>query len=326
MKEYRHLFELFTKHLADYTGALTGRAPSELYEPEVYMLSLGGKRLRPLLALIGCELFGKDPAAALGSALSAELFHNFSLIHDDILDAAPLRRNKATVHTKWNTNIAILSGDVMLVKAFQALSSYDDAQFRQLTTLLQRTAIEVCEGQQQDMNFEQFTEVSVEEYIRMIELKTAVLLGCCLQMGAINAGASEQQQKEIYDFGRFLGIAFQLNDDHLDAFSKDSAAFGKQPGGDILANKKTYLLTRALELANEADRTEIERLLGVSDKQNKINGMLSIYEKLDVHNLCREEADRYTQLALACLKRIDADAQKKQALQTFALELLNRQA
>jgi geranylgeranyl diphosphate synthase type II len=324
VKEYGELLTLFAAHLNSYSSALQNREPAELYEPEAYILTLGGKRVRPLLALVGCDLFGRDAALALNSALAVELFHNFSLIHDDILDAAPLRRNKPTVHTRWNTNIAILSGDVMLVKAFQVLTEYDASIFKKLSTLLQKTSIEVCEGQQQDMNFENAKEVTVEQYLKMIEYKTAVLLGCSLQMGAIVAEASTTAQEHLYEFGKNLGIAFQLNDDLLDAFAQNGSSFGKQPGGDIISNKKTFLLLKALALSNDQQKKEIERLMNLQNKEEKIKGMISIFETLDVRKHCIAEADRYTHIAIDCLEKISADPSKKQKLKNFAVELLQR--
>lgn len=327
MKDYSPLLALFLDHLGTYRAGLTSAAPKELYDPEHYILSLGGKRLRPLLALIACDLLGSDPKKALPSAMAVELFHNFSLVHDDILDAAPLRRNQATVHTKWNTNIAILSGDMILVKAFQTLEQYAPEEFRSLFSLFSRTAIQVCEGQQLDMNFESAGQVSVEDYLHMITNKTAVLLGCSLQMGAINAGAEEHVQQDLYRFGMHLGIAFQLLDDLLDAMADDAEKFGKQPGGDILANKKTFLLLKAMELASAPQRREIDRVLGLgSDKATeKINAMLALYTSLGIKELCREEADKHTRLAIGFMERLPVAEPKKQALRLFALELLDRQ-
>lgn len=326
MKNYQPLLDSFLAHLDNYVSASADNLPKELYEPEAYMLSLGGKRLRPLLALIGCDLFDKNPEMALDCALSTELFHNFSLVHDDILDAAPLRRSSATVHKKWNTNIAILSGDMMLVKAFRALESYDPTTFKKLARVFNQTAVLVCEGQQLDMNFEQSTRVSVDDYLHMITCKTAVLLGCSLQLGAITAGASEEDQWHLHEFGKHLGIAFQLMDDLLDAFAEDPKKFGKQPGGDILANKKTYLLLKALESAPEKQAQELATLLnpGHTD-EHKIDRMLALYQQLAVKKHCQEEADRHTQLAISFLNRTGANASKKEMLISFAEELLNRQ-
>ncbi len=324
MENYKSLLELFLSHLEDYKSKLDTKSPKELYEPENYILSLGGKRLRPLLALIACELFDKDPKLAVNSALSVELFHNFSLIHDDILDAAPLRRNKETVHIKWNTNIAILSGDVMLVKSKQVLENYDFKEFKKLNSLMNKTAIEVCEGQQSDMNFETEKNVSVEDYIEMITKKTAVLLGCSLKMGAINANAREEDQNNLYEFGKHLGIAFQLLDDLLDAYSEDSSKFGKQIGGDIIANKKTFLLLKTLELANTEQKKELYKLLELKDNNTKIKGVLRLFNLLNIKEICQKEADKHTTLAIDFLKSVNANNLKKDNLKKFANELLNR--
>ena len=324
MENYKSLLELFLSHLEDYKSKLDTKSPKELYEPENYILSLGGKRLRPLLALIACELFDKNPKLALNSALSVELFHNFSLIHDDILDAAPLRRNKETVHIKWNTNIAILSGDVMLVKSKQVLENYDFKEFKKLNSLMNKTAIEVCEGQQSDMNFETEKNVSVEDYIEMITKKTAVLLGCSLKMGAINANAREEDQNNLYEFGKHLGIAFQLLDDLLDAYSEDSSKFGKQIGGDIIANKKTFLLLKTLELANIEQKKELYKLLELKDNNTKIKGVLRLFNLLNIKEICQKEADKHTMLAIDFLKSVNANNLKKDNLKKFANELLNR--
>lgn len=325
MKPYDQLLELFTIHLNKHLDGIKDKQPPELYEPEAYILSLGGKRIRPLLALIACDLFDKDPSLALDAALTVELFHNFSLIHDDILDAAPLRRNKETVHIKWNQNIALLSGDVMLVKAFQTLQSYPNETLCSLLNLFSKTAVEVCEGQQNDMNFEIQTTTSVESYIQMITNKTAVLLGCSLQMGAIAAGAHTNDQSALYDFGKHLGISFQLLDDLLDAFAPDAEKFGKQVGGDILANKKTFLHLKALELANEKQKQELKLLEKEKISSVKIEKTLDLFRELTIQKHCQMEADKHTQLAIASLKKIDANASKKADLQMFAEALLQRE-
>lgn len=326
MKNYAALLSLFLNHLEKYRSGLAVQVPKELYQPEDYMLSLGGKRLRPLLALIACDLFDKQPLLALDSALSVELFHNFSLIHDDILDAAPLRRNQQTVHVKWNTNIAILSGDVMLVKAFQILENYGFKEFKKLTALFNKTAIEVCEGQQLDMNFENSNEVSVQDYLHMITYKTAVLLGCSLKMGAINAYADDEDQENLYQFGKHLGIAFQLLDDLLDAHAKDAVKFGKQTGGDIIANKKTFMLLRALELGSEKQKKQIHSLMKLKEKdaEKKVSNMLVLFNELNIEALCRDEADKHTKLAVDFLDKVKSSKPKKELLKDFALELLNR--
>jgi len=323
---YKSLLDLFLDHLETYRKNLNSRSPKELYEPENYILSLGGKRLRPLLALIACDLFDKDPKLALNSALSVELFHNFSLIHDDILDAAPLRRNKETVQVKWNTNIAILSGDAMLIKAKQVLEHYDFKEFKKLNILFNKTAIEVCEGQQNDMNFESMENIHVTNYIDMITNKTAVLLGCSLKMGAINANAKEEDQNNLYAFGKHLGIAFQLMDDLLDAFATDTKKFGKQIGGDIIANKKTFLFLKACELANDKQQKALAKFMKTKDVVKKVEGVLGIYNDLDIKKLCQQEADLHTLQAIDYLNKVNASASKKEILKNYSKELLHRQA
>ncbi len=326
MDTFETHLQLFNSHLENYKADVNLRSPRELYEPEHYILSLGGKRLRPLLALISCDLFGKDPSLALNSSLCVELFHNFSLIHDDILDEAPLRRNNPTVHVKWNTNIAILSGDVMLVKAFEVLKNYEAKEFSQLFSIFSKTSIEVCEGQQLDMNFENENSVTVDDYIKMITKKTAVLLGCSLQMGAVNAGASSVDQEHIYQFGKHLGIAFQLLDDTLDAYSSDEKSFGKQIGGDIIANKKTFLVLKALELANVEQAKKLNELMSKNkgDNAKKIQSVLSIFNELGVKALCEAEADKHTKIAIDHLMKANADRTKLKTLENFSLALLKR--
>jgi geranylgeranyl diphosphate synthase, type II len=326
VNNYQNFLSLFLAHLSSYNQKLKNKAPRELYEPEEYILSLGGKRLRPLLALIACDLFNKDAKLALDSALTVELFHNFSLIHDDILDAAPLRRNQPTVHKKWNTNIAILSGDVMLVKAYQVLQNYKADDYQRLSALFTETAIEVCEGQQEDMNFEIVNTVTVSDYIAMITKKTAVLLGCSLQMGAINAGASPEDQEHIYKFGKHLGIAFQLMDDLLDAYPPDASKFGKQVGGDIISNKKTFLMLKAFETADPADKKTLLDQFENTDHSQKIKTVLDIYDKYGIKQLCLKEADKHTSTAIQNLESLKADDLKRDLLRNFANELLSRES
>ncbi len=268
MQHYQPLSDLFNSHLDNYIKGLDKKQPHELYEPENYILSLGGKRIRPLLCLIGCDLFDKKADNALHAALSVELFHNFSLIHDDILDKAPLRRGQPTVHNKWNNNIAILSGDVMFAKAFDVLRSIEAEKLKLLLAEFSKTAIHVCEGQQLDMNFENSNSVTVADYINMITNKTAVLLGCSLKMGAICADAHPDDANHIYEFGKHLGIAFQLMDDLLDAFAEGDN-FGKQIGGDIIANKKTFLLLKAFELVGTSKKEKLLSALN-ADSEEKV--------------------------------------------------------
>lgn len=326
IQSYEPLLALFQAHLENYKSGLKALEPVELYAPENYILGLGGKRIRPLLSLIACDLFDAPPQRALNAALCVELFHNFSLIHDDILDQAPLRRNQPTVHHKWNTNIAILSGDVMLVKAFDVLQNEPTEQLIPLWKVFTKTAIEVCEGQQWDMNFEQEIEVSVEAYIKMITYKTAVLLGCSLRMGAICAGADETAQEAIYHFGKHLGIAFQLLDDKLDAFAEDTEAFGKQTGGDIISNKKTFLLLKAFEMANTGQRKRLQEALRIQADRaaEKVQLVKAIYSELGIEQLVQQEADLHTSKAVAYLHDLKVDAGKRKQLEQFAIALLNR--
>lgn len=326
MNPYSHLNALFSDHLNRFTSGLHNQTPEELYQPCAYILSLGGKRLRPILALVACELFDAKASLALDSALAVELFHNFSLVHDDILDEAPLRRNQATVHQKWNRNIAILSGDALLVKSLHTLNNYSPEEARRLSSLFCKTALEVCEGQQQDMNFETREQVSIAEYIEMIRKKTAVLLACSLQMGAINAGASEEDQQHLYRFGIGLGIAFQLVDDLLDAFAPENSDFGKQTGGDIRSNKKTFLLLKALEIADAGQQQKILRLMnekGISGEE-KVREMTMLFKALEVDALCEAEANRYTLHALQELEACRASGSKIGELKNYATHLLSR--
>jgi len=237
VQAYSSLFQILNNAIEGQQNSLNGSAPKEMYEPMSYIIGLGGKRVRPLLTLVGCDIFDVNANEAIPSALAVELFHNFSLIHDDILDNAPLRRGNTTVHEKWNHNIALLSGDGMMVKAYDVLATSKPEYIPKLLRLFSKTGLEVCEGQQYDMNFETQQHVSVEDYIHMITYKTAVLLGCSLQMGAICANASEENQKHLYEFGKHVGIAFQILDDVLDVYADDEK-FGKQVGGDIISNKK----------------------------------------------------------------------------------------
>jgi geranylgeranyl diphosphate synthase type II len=263
-----------------------GRSPKELYEPITYILNLGGKRIRPLLSLLAYGLYQSNPEAILKQALAIEVFHNFTLMHDDIMDDAPLRRGEATVHEKWNPNIAILSGDVMLVKAYDLLLDTDPKLLREVLELFNQTASEVCEGQQFDMNFESLQTVSEEDYLEMIRLKTAVLLGLALKMGAVLAGVGKEDGQKLYDFGVNIGVGFQLKDDLLDVFA-DQAKFGKQVGGDIIANKKTFLLIKALELAKGKEAEELDFWLNQKDfdKGEKVNAVKRIYNTLNIKEL-----------------------------------------
>ncbi len=325
MQAYANLFQLLNTSLDEQQGLLNSSHPKEMYVPMAYIIGLGGKRVRPLLTLVGCDLFDVSPENAVNAALSVELFHNFSLIHDDILDQAPLRRGSITVHEKWNHNIALLSGDGMMVKAFEILSGCNPAHVPALLKLFSKTGIEVCEGQQLDMNFETQEKVGVDDYITMITYKTAVLLGCSLQMGAICANASTENQKHLYEFGKHVGIAFQILDDVLDVYA-DNGQFGKQIGGDIISNKKTFLLLKAFELVNTQQTQQLNDLLhhsGIS-KTDKVAGVTALYNTLGIKEIATQEANSHTEIALKHLAELKADPSKKETLKQFASQLLNR--
>lgn len=305
-----------------------GSNPKELYEPISYIMSLGGKRLRPVLVFLATDIFDGDTSKALHPALAIELFHNFTLVHDDLMDKAPLRRNQPTVHEKWNNNIAILSGDAMMVRAYQELCLADPAMLPQLLEVFSDTAVKVCEGQQYDMNYESMTKVSIQQYIKMIELKTAVLLGGALKIGAVIGKAREEDAQRLYDFGKHIGIAFQLQDDILDVYA-DAAKFGKQKGGDIIANKKTYLLLKAIEMAesNRYMKEELHQWIAAPqfDAKEKVEAVINIYNFLNVKELARTEMQKHFELALTFLKDIPVSENKKQGLINFAESLMVRE-
>lgn len=302
-------------------------SPVELYEPIRYMLSLGGKRLRPCLILMANELFGGDVSKAIRPALGIEVFHNFTLLHDDIMDNAPLRRGKATVFTKWNPNIAILSGDTMFVKSCQLMMEAEDSKRGPVMDLFFRTAAEVCEGQQFDMNFESREDVSIKEYIEMITLKTAVLLGCSLQIGSILAGASAKNAQHMYDFGKNLGIAFQLHDDILDLYA-EADKFGKQVGGDILSNKKTILLLHALAHSDTDKVNELKKWLntGKAEPELKISAITAVFESMDVRRKAETDMENYFLRAMNDFQKVDAETSKKEVLSELAERLMVREA
>lgn len=303
----------FTQYNSILQTALKGVSfpdqPQNLYDPLRYFMQLGGKRMRPILSLMACKLFDKDFEKALNIALCVEYFHNFSLIHDDIMDAAPLRRGNTTVHKKWNENIAILSGDVLLVKAYDFLANYQPQIFQELFILFNKTAKEVCEGQQMDMDFESRIDVNETEYLEMIRLKTSVLLGCALQMGAIVGGADKENATLLYNFGENLGMAFQIQDDILDLFGQ-SASVGKQIGGDILANKKTLLSISALHLANNVQKSELNSLSQIQDPKLKIEKAKGIFKDIGALLYCQQKMDQYQQKALSALKKIRSKGSK----------------
>ena len=298
------------------------KTPSSLYEPIDYILALGGKRMRPILVLMAYQLFDKNVEKAISPALAIEVFHNFTLLHDDIMDNAPLRRGQQTVHKRWNNNVAILSGDTMLVQAYQLITEVDEKIVKQVLAVFSKAAIKVCEGQQWDMDFETQLDVSINDYIKMIEYKTAVLLGAALQIGGITSGASEEEQKYLYAFGRDLGIAFQLKDDLLDAFG-DAETFGKQVGGDIMANKKTYLYLKALALADGTQRQNLEQYFSTNDtSQLKVDAVKTIFSNLEIPELTTNLIREYHARAMENLAAIDSE--NKEPLLAFSALLMDR--
>ena len=300
--------------------------PPDLYEPISYILSLGGKRLRPALVLMACDAFGGDVKKAVKAALAIEVFHNFTLMHDDIMDKAPLRRGQVTVHERWNQNVAILAGDAMMVEANKLMLQVPDAILRQVMDIFNDTAAGVCEGQQFDMSFESRDRVSADEYINMIRLKTAILLGGALKIGALIGGASTKDADLIYTFGEQLGIAFQLQDDILDVYG-DPDKFGKQVGGDILSNKKTYLLIKALESAREGDAAGLQQWLDniSADPQQKVAAVTAIYNNLQIREQAEQAMQAYATKAFAAFDSIDLPNANKQYLRGFADSLLVRE-
>ena len=302
------------------------KQPQSLYAPINYTLALGGKRIRPALLLLANDLFNGKPEKAINAALAIEVFHNFTLVHDDIMDNAPIRRGKPTVFKKWDVNTAILSGDVMLVEAYQLLAACDTVVLPELLKLFNKTAVEVCEGQQYDMLFEKAADVTIDNYLKMIELKTAVLLGTSLKMGAIIAGASKSDAKHFYEFGKNIGVAFQLMDDILDVYGNPEK-FGKQVGGDILANKKTYLLLKTMELANGTLRKELEFCLNSKtlSPENKITRVKSIYNQLKIKEKSIDEMNHFYNTAIAHLDSIEVPKEKKAIFENFAKKLMHRE-
>ena len=301
------------------------KEPKNLYDPINYILELGGKRMRPVLTLMTAEIFDAKFKKALPAALAVEVFHNFSLIHDDTMDDAPLRRGKVTVHEKWDINTGILSGDAMLILAYQNFEQYQPKIFRKLAKLFSKTALEVCEGQQWDVDFEKRTDVSIPEYLQMIEYKTAVLVAAAMKMGAIIAETSKETANLIYEFGINLGLAFQLQDDYLDAFG-DPKTFGKQVGGDIIENKKTYLYLKAIEFASEAEQAELLQLFSIQpeDTTEKIKSAKAIFNSSGASQATQLAIQEYTLKAFETLDKIDLNKEKKAILKNFGENLMER--
>ncbi len=297
--------------------------PVKLYDPLRYFLQIGGKRIRPALVILGQKLFSPSASEAYPQALSIELFHNFTLIHDDIMDNAPLRRGQQTVHEKWNSNIGILSGDALLIKAYQKLAEGAGESLESLMEVFNSTALQVCEGQQMDMDFEERIDVTISEYIEMIRLKTSVLLGGALEIGAIMADASDAHRRAIRQFGENIGIAFQIKDDILDLYA-DPDKFGKQVGGDVIANKKTMLFLSALSVAGGPQLEVLKQLLEETNIELKLKRTKELFDHLNVRDMCHERMDDHYKRALNALDTIDVADQNKTALRSLAQYLIER--
>jgi len=302
------------------------KEPRGLYEPIGYVLGMGGKRIRPALTLMACNLFSDNVQPAVCTALGLEIFHNFTLLHDDIMDRADVRRGRPTVHKKWDDNTAILSGDVMQIASYQFIAETSAKYLKPVLDLFSQTAAEICEGQQYDVDFENRDNVKAEEYLEMIRLKTAVLLGCALKCGAWIGGAGEEDAQELYNFGINIGLAFQLKDDLLDVYG-DETTFGKKIGGDILCNKKTYMLINAIKLAKGDDIVELEKWIQISDPKletKKINAVTSLYNKLGVKAICEDKMHYFYTKAVANLEKVSISENKKQELRKLAEKLMSR--
>ena len=319
IQEYQEQFLLYLENQK------INKEPRNLYQPIDYILQLGGKRMRPVLTLMTAAIFDMDYKLALPAAMAVEVFHNFSLVHDDIMDDAPLRRGKATVHEKWNVNTAILSGDAMLILAYQYFEKYQPETFRKLAKLFSKTALEVCEGQQYDVDFETRNDVTIPEYLKMIEYKTAVLVGAAMKMGAIVARSSKENAKLIYTFGLQLGLAFQLQDDYLDAFGNPET-FGKQVGGDIMENKKTYLYLKALEFSKPAEKEQLLHLFSTKSEDNtaKIVAVKEIFNTTGASKATQKAIEEYTLKAFETLGKMRISEDKKAVLKAFGENLMGR--
>lgn len=323
MKNIAEIQQLVKGRLASLNWRIS---PLGLYEPIEYVLSLGGKRIRPALALLACQLFDENIEKAIEPALGLEVFHNFTLLHDDVMDKADMRRGNPTVHKRWNESVAILSGDAMLIKAYQLLAKCEPQVFKSVFDVFSDTSLGVCEGQQYDMEFETRSDVSLAEYIEMIRLKTAVLLAGSLKIGALCGGASEKDASLIYEYGIGIGIAFQIKDDLLDVYG-DEKKFGKAIGGDINCNKKTFLLITALEKADAQAKAELEAWISKSefDRAEKVAAVTAIYDKLDVRSDAEKVMRSYYDNAISALNQISVSEELKQPLYDLATNLLYRE-
>jgi geranylgeranyl diphosphate synthase type II len=318
--------QILTKVETEISKIYFTEKPGSLFEPIEYTLSIGGKRIRPALTLMSYNIFREDVEPAVKAALGLEMLHNFTLLHDDLMDEADKRRNKPTVHIKWNNNVAILSGDAMLIAAYQFIGETPEPYLRKILGLFSQTALKICCGQQYDMEFEKRDDVSEDEYIEMIRLKTAVLIACCLKTGAIIGGASEKDAEHLYRFGIFIGLAFQLQDDLLDVYG-DEKTFGKNIGGDILCNKKTFLLINAMKSANQAQKNNMkyfENPLNKYKPEEKIKAFTEIYNQLNIQNLTREKINFYYEKAINELKKVKIAQAGLMELHKISEILMNR--
>jgi len=310
--------------LAYLNATIKIKEPKNLYEPIQYILQIGGKRLRPILTIMTCDLFNGNVNKAYDAALAIEVFHNFTLIHDDIMDSAPIRRGKETVHIKWDINTGILSGDAMMIMAYKCFENYDEGIFKKLMCLFNQTALEVCEGQQLDVDFELRNDVSIPEYIKMITNKTSVLVAAAMKMGAIVAEVSEEEANKIYDFGLNLGIAFQLQDDYLDTFG-NVETFGKQIGGDIIENKKTFLYLKSLEICDENDKHKLLNYYNSkTEDSNKVSEVTRLFLENNISKFTIKEIEMYTSKSFEILETLSISIEKKELLKNFGLGLMKR--
>ena len=316
------LLEKINSHIADLRFV---RTPKGLYDPITYVLSMGGKRIRPVLMLMAYNLYKENVEPAFSSATGIEVYHNYTLLHDDLMDRADKRRGKETVHKVWNDNAAILSGDAMLVLAYRLMNNCPERYLKQVMDIFSQTALEICEGQQWDMEFETRNDVTVPEYMEMIRLKTSVLLSAALKIGAVLGGASEDDARKLYDFGIKMGLAFQLQDDYLDVYG-DSKVFGKNIGGDILCNKKTFMLINALALADGIQRKELEKWIASTAfcPEEKIKAVTALYDKIGIGGICEEKINAYYVEGLSLLESMAVPSERKEELKSFVCHLMNR--
>lgn len=325
MHSFNELYQLFCDKLDEEIKSINKREPRNLYEPVIYTLNMGGKRLRPILLLMACELFDAKIAKALPAAFAIEMFHNFTLLHDDIMDSAALRRNNQTVHIKYSNNTAILSGDAMSILSYEYINKCQSLRYKEIFSEFTNTALKICEGQQFDMDYETRNNVSVSEYLNMIGLKTAILIAGSLKIGALIGMAPNDDVQNLFDFGFNLGMAFQLQDDYLDTFG-DTAVFGKNIGGDIVSNKKTFMLLKSLELAKGKTLIELKKLISLKDfdREKKIEKIRDIYNSLGIIELTKEKMNEYYKKSIYYWKLINVDESKKKQLMDISRIMMKR--